>query len=286
MNSIKYLSKNGPITGGLLVVLVALIFRINDIFILKIDELWGEIIISKSIGFLLVIMYILYTGKRLKDIGLHSKNILLNLIIGTLTTLLIYTASYLVEYLVARAVSQDVEIIIGAIDSKQGVTGGAIFGLWLFLGNIVNSFMEEGLFRGLLVPKLLTRYTAFKSIIIQGVLFGLWHLVWPLKEILLEGVDIGAGFMTSVSLLLLGTTLTGIVWGYMYYRTNSLWTSWIAHVLTNTILNMVHIRSDFGLDATIVYRNVVSVNLLLLSILVIRYLAKRYNLDTVKPWKA
>jgi hypothetical protein len=39
-----------------------------------------------------------------------------------------------------------------AIDPKSGLAGAAGFALVLFIGNLVNSFAEEDLFRGVLIP--------------------------------------------------------------------------------------------------------------------------------------
>lgn len=44
-----------PIVTGLVLLLIALGFRIMDIFIFRLDERLGEIILSKSLGFALVL---------------------------------------------------------------------------------------------------------------------------------------------------------------------------------------------------------------------------------------
>ncbi|MBC8386479.1 MAG: hypothetical protein H8E13_00265, partial [Actinobacteria bacterium] len=54
--------------------LIALIFRIIDIFVLRLDDRLGEIILSISLGFILVIVYLYLTGKSLSYIGLHKQN--------------------------------------------------------------------------------------------------------------------------------------------------------------------------------------------------------------------
>lgn len=56
MNTIKRFTFQKPVLTGILLMLVALVFRLTDIFILRLDERLGEIILSKSLGFLLVLL--------------------------------------------------------------------------------------------------------------------------------------------------------------------------------------------------------------------------------------
>lgn len=62
MNAIKRFTFQKPVLTGLLLMLVALVFRLTDIFILRLDELLGEIILSKSLGFLLVLFFVWASG--------------------------------------------------------------------------------------------------------------------------------------------------------------------------------------------------------------------------------
>jgi hypothetical protein len=57
----------------LILLIIAVIFKILDNFVLRLDEVLGELIFSKSIGFLLVVMYLWAVGKSLAAIGLHSR---------------------------------------------------------------------------------------------------------------------------------------------------------------------------------------------------------------------
>jgi uncharacterized protein len=68
-----------------------------------------------------------------------------------------------------------------AIDPKAGVSGGFMFATFLVLRNFVNSFMEEGLFRGVMIPLFRTRLSSWQAIWLQAVLFGAWHLPWAMK---------------------------------------------------------------------------------------------------------
>lgn len=280
---VKEISKKNPIIAGMVLLLIALLLRINDIFLLKIDELWGEIIISKLLGFILIISYTLYVKKNLGPMGLHKNRLGFSLVLGFIITFIIYLLSYVMEYTYLQIISQNPKLIIAAIDPKQGVKGGLFFAVWLLTGNIINSFMEEGLFRGLLIPKLLTRYSFVQANILQALLFGLWHLVWPLKDFFYDNTGMAAVLITGSSLFI-ATTINGFIWGYMYYKTNSLWVPWISHTLANSVLNLVHIKIDLGIDVTITYRGIFIIILGLISMIFINYINKKKNIKNLTAW--
>ena len=76
----------------LMLLFIAVIFKILDVFVLRLDELLGEIILSKSIGFLLVIAYLWVVGKSVTAIGLHGRAAGKALIIGATGVILILLA--------------------------------------------------------------------------------------------------------------------------------------------------------------------------------------------------
>ncbi|MFN2234423.1 MAG: CPBP family intramembrane glutamic endopeptidase, partial [Anaerolineales bacterium] len=170
-----------PILTALILMAIALFFKWIDTFVLRLDERLGEIILSKSLGFILVIVFVWLTGHKLKDIGLHSKKTGQSLLIGASVTLLAYVLAYGAEYLLATGQNAEPEFLVSALDNKMGVTGGYLFALLLVFGNFINAFMEEGLFRGLMIPLFLTKLTFVRTNWLQAFLFGAWHLMWVFK---------------------------------------------------------------------------------------------------------
>jgi hypothetical protein len=59
--------------------------------------------------------------------------------------------AYTIEWILLRRFGQEPKFLFSAIDPKAGVTGGWLFALWLVAGNFINSFMEERLFRGVML---------------------------------------------------------------------------------------------------------------------------------------
>lgn len=127
---------------------------------------------------------------------------------------------------------------------------------YLLFGVLLTAVGEEVLFRGVLLGTLAERVGFHRANAVQAVLFGAWHLAWPLV------VAIGP-FEPPVPIALyaLGFVLVpGVVggaFGVLARATGTLWTAVLAHVVHNGVALFVHVRpSAFGrpsvLSATLV----------------------------------
>ncbi|MBK8905278.1 MAG: CPBP family intramembrane metalloprotease [Anaerolineaceae bacterium] len=275
MNFIKRNTFQKPILTGIILMLIALSFRLIDIFVLRLDERLGEIILSKALGFCLVLLFVWAIGKKPDSIGFHSRRLGASLLIGTVITMLPFIVAYTVEWIVLQQMGQEPRFLFAAIDPKAGVTGGLLFALWLVVGNFINSFMEEGLFRGVMLNLNRRRLSFWKSNWLQAGLFGAWHLVWVIKWVQTGVVstpgEIGLGIVANF----LPQICLGLVWGYAYLKTNNLWTAWMAHTLTNTTLNLLHVATVDGMNPGMSIRMTTFSNVSLLMMFLIRYLCNR-----------
>ncbi|MFW6287448.1 MAG: CPBP family intramembrane glutamic endopeptidase, partial [bacterium] len=274
MEKIKKVTGKSPVKTGIVLTILALGFRILDIFIFRLDEVLGEIILSKAIGFIIVVVFLLIVGKSLKDIGYHKNNIGAAFLIGGFVTLFILFMSYLFEYILVF--SESPKFILTFVDPKAGITGGFLFGLILIIGNLVNCFMEESLFRGVLIPLFGKRYNVKASITLSALVFGLWHIPWAVKWYMSGVVTSQGEFLGAVFTNFAPQFLMGIIFGLMYYYTDSLWTPWISHFFINTTLNVLHTSYSGKLDPGMVPRMGFFLLLFFLSItLIIWYTNKR-----------
>ena len=144
-----------PIQIGIILFGIILVLRIIEIFCLRLDEVWGEIFVSKLFGFLIIIGYLWLVKRKIRDIGLHSNNFLKSIsiviVVMTITLAFGYFAEWI--YLARRGLQPSFIIapISNSLDSELAIQGGFLFGLWLIFGNLMNSLMEEGLFRGVMI---------------------------------------------------------------------------------------------------------------------------------------
>jgi membrane protease YdiL (CAAX protease family) len=131
---------------------------------------------------------------------------------------------------------------------------------------------EEGLFRGYIQTHLEKFYTSKQAILIQAILFGVWHFVWGLNP-----------FNPVYMLSYVGFTfLVGLLFGYFYSKTRNLAPLVFAHGLFDSVpAGIVENQSTFdafrkislsfqGLTWILPY--IVSV---ILTLLFIKYLVKK-----------
>jgi membrane protease YdiL (CAAX protease family) len=285
MNFIKRNTFQKPILAGIVLMIIALIFRLIDIFVLRLDERLGEIILSKALGFLLVLVFLWMIGRKPASIGFHGKRLGQSLLIGIVITVLPFIIAYTVEWIVLQQMSQEPRLLFSAIDPKAGLTGGLLFALWLVTGNFINSFMEEGLFRGVMLNLNRIRISFGKSNWLQALLFGTWHLVWVVKWYQTGTVSTPGEISMAIVANFLPQICLGLVWGYAYLKTDNLWTAWIAHTLTNTSLNLLHVATVDAMNPGMSIRMTTFSIVSLLMMFLIRYLCNRQNMPELTVWK-
>lgn len=135
-----------PIATALGLLFVAGLFRLIDIFVLRLDERWGEIVVSKIAGVVLLLGFLAATDAGLAASGFHMQAVAPSLLLGAGLTIAALLAGYSVEFTLHAQGGQGPAIKVLAIDPKSSLVGAAGFALLLLVGNFINSFAEEGLF--------------------------------------------------------------------------------------------------------------------------------------------
>jgi membrane protease YdiL (CAAX protease family) len=284
-------SLSHPVLACFILLLIVFVFRIIDIFILRLDDRLGEIILSKSLGFIVIVVYLYLAGKSLAYIGLNKHKSGQAFFIGGVGMFLIFIAACGIQLAFLNIIGQRATLALTAADLYSGTTGSSVFFILLLLvGNVINSFMEEGLFRGLMLRHFLLKLSFLKANFLQAAFFATWHLVQPIKHYQTGATDLMGVLMESV-VIFIGSGIIGLVYGYMYYKTGSLWAPWIAHFVNNTILNFIYIQMDGELNSLlsisrqefIVLLVIYFIGLFLL-VLWTKYFSRRFKMQPVKPW--
>jgi membrane protease YdiL (CAAX protease family) len=135
--------------------------------------------------------------------------------------------------------------------------------------------MEEGLFRGVMIRAFGSRFSMNRANWLQSVLFGLWHLPWTFKAFRLGKLRGAGDIAFSAVSNFVPQLFMGFVWGFMYVRTGSLWAPWISHTLTNSALNILHIKTDEGMDSGIAVRMTAFVIIMLFGLLFVDHAATK-----------
>jgi uncharacterized protein len=251
-----------------------------DVFVLRSDELFGEQVLTKVLGLILILTYAWNAKGSLRGIGMHANQWMQNAALGLALMAIALVIGYGVEWLALFFMKQQPAFYFAAEGNtllpNDAATGGWLFALTLIAGNVVNSFMEEGLFRGVLISHLGSRWSLGKANLVQASIFGIWHIVWPLRDYLDGKTDFASMLGVSIGYILL-SALIGLAWGLLFIKTNSLWTSWSAHTLNNTVMNFLHITTAAGIPSTLGLRVAAAT----LSIAVLSYFVKsRVNFET------
>jgi len=264
---------------------IAVILRIVDVFLLGLAEALGEAFLHKALGFVLVLLYLWAVGQSLAAIGLHSRLAGRAMFIGASGTVIIFVIGFGLQLTLSRAAGTQPALVAAAIDPQTGLTGGLGFAVLLLVGNLVNSFMEEGLFRGVMLTHFRVRLSPWQANLLQAVVFGLWHLAWPIKRLVAGQTDLSTA-VSQATIIVLGSTISGLVYGYLYLKTDSLWAPWLAHTINNSTLNLLHIRTIEGLyvDTGVLY-GVVAIGYAAL-LLWTKLWVERLQMPELRPWNA
>lgn len=176
-------------------------------------EVWFTVILSLLFSFA-VISYLLSRGKKgkeiIKELGLSRKALNARtvgygmLLFGTYIAILLAIAAF--SLITGIAVSSNVQQTIGT------------YPIWaLVFISIVAPFNEEIAFRGFLVPRI--------GIILSGLLFAILHF--------------GYGSISEIAVAL----WFGLMGGYIFKKTRSLYPTLITHILVNSVTSIALVYS-------------------------------------------
>jgi len=287
MGELRNFSENRPVASALILVLIAFLVRFLDIFVIRSHEWFGEQVVNKVFGLLLVFGYVWIVKGNLGAIGLHSRRWLTGFGLGLGFMAVGLFFGYLAEWLFLRFSGTSPEIVFGLMSHplfpEESATSGLYLVLILIVGNVVNSFMEEGLFRGIVITHLGSRMSLLKANLIQATFFGLWHFVLPLLDYLDGNTSFGMMLITALGYVLL-SGMIGFVWGTFYQLTNSLWTSWSAHTLNNTTQNVLQVASTDGGGMSVAFRNLVIAFIMLVLLPLYKRVCSRLRFQEVETW--
>ena len=160
---------------------VCLIARIIEYFFIRTDEtIVAENFIHKVFGICLLALILFVTDTRWETIGFCKNGFVKNILKGLLLGLICFTVAYTIEGIVLYTINGSVKLEFYAsgfsLDGGRAKQTGIGFIVLCILFNLINVWMEEGVFRGLF-SELLKDMTFMKSAVFIAFLFGLWHWV-------------------------------------------------------------------------------------------------------------
>lgn len=106
--------------------------------------------------------------------------------------------------------------------------------------NAVLAFGEEVGWRGWLLPALLPM-GRWPALLVSGALWGAWH-----SPIVLLGYNFGEPNLGGVGLMMVATTLLGVIFGWLRLTSGSLWPAVLAHGSLNAAGGLINVFADEG----------------------------------------
>ncbi len=238
-------TKLKTIFAVLIIYVICFAFRAFEYFVLHTDRtFFGEAFIHKLIGIGLMILAVFVFRYKFEDIGFKTGKSFFDLLKGLIFGIVVFFIAYGTEIIILAASNnlKAVEFYVTAYSVDEGteVKRTGIFFLVCAIGNIINVLMEEGVFRGLFQKMLSDKYKWLIAAIIASTLFGLWHIMAPLRS-LIEGNKSVGGFIGE-SMMLIGTSaLVGFKFAMMGKITGNLYMGMGDHFVNNTIVNILHV---------------------------------------------
>lgn len=251
-------TKRKALSVVLIIYLICFMFRILEYFILRTDRtFWGEAFIHKLIGIAVLFVVIKHFDFTFKEIGFAKGKTILciskGLAFGLVIFVLAYSAEILVLALHGNFKTLALYVSAYSVDGNIGHQTALVFFAICIVGNIINVVMEEGMFRGLF-PKLLEhKYTFIISAVIASVLFGMWHIMAPIRDYY-DGTMSMSGFIANSVMLVITSALVGFKFAMITKLTGNLYMAMGDHFVNNTIVNILHVISIIGTDELMILR--------------------------------
>ena len=237
----------------MIIFMLCLSVRFVEYFLIETDKTAiGENVLHKVVGIILLALVLKKVNLTWGDIGFQKNG----LVSGILKGLLLGTVCFAVSFGLELAISvlqgnpAHLEIYISSftLTGSQIKNTDFVFFLLCVLFNVINVWMEEGVFRGLFLKMLSETKPFMQANFIAAFLFGIWHIVMPIRSYVNCEMSFAAMVLMGIGYIILAGIM-GIKWGLLYHITGNLWAGLGDHLFNNTVAtNMLHVVSLKGAD--------------------------------------
>ena len=230
-----------------------LLVRFAEYFLIKTDQTAiGENVLHKVVGIILLALVLKKVNLTWGDIGFQKNGLVSGILKGLLLGSVCFAVSFGLELaiLALQGNPAHLEIYISSfsLTDSQMKNTDFVFFLLCVLFNIVNVWMEEGVFRGLFLKMLSKTKPFMQANFIAAFLFGIWHIVMPVRSYVNGEMSFAAMVLMGIGYIILAGIM-GIKWGLLYRITGNLWAGLGDHLFNNTVAtNMLHVVSQNGAD--------------------------------------
>ena len=227
--------------------------RFVEYFLIETDRTAiGENVLHKAAGIIILALALKRVNLTWSDIGFQRNGFVSNILKGLLLGSVCFAISYWLELtiLALQGNPAHLEIYISSfsLTGSQIKNTDFVFLLLCVVFNVINVWMEEGIFRGLFIKIFSESKSFMQANFIAAFLFGIWHIVMPIRSYVNGEMSFAAMTLMSIGYIVLAGIM-GIKWGLLYRITGNLWAGLGDHLFNNTVAtNMLHVVSQNGAD--------------------------------------
>lgn len=208
---------NNRIKNSIIIFTICLVVHAFEVFVIRTDEtIVAECFINKVFGIVLLFAVLHSLGKKWNDIGFVWEKCLLNCLKGFGICMAFYSLGFLTEFMILNMQGNPghIESFVTGFSLTGNVVKqtGILFVVMCIFFNVINVWMEEGLFRGFFITYLSERYSKRFALYVSALFFGLWHLVTPFRSLMDGEMTMGTFVVMSIGYVIL-SALMGIKWG-------------------------------------------------------------------------
>ena len=212
-------SKN-TIRNSILIFMLCLAVHAFEVLMIRTDEtFFAECFINKVFGILLLYVVLKQLKWHWSDIGLVKEKFLSGTLRGFRLCFVFYAIAFLVAFIILlmNGTPAHMEFFVTGFSLTGNVVKqtGVGFVLMCIGFNIINVWMEEGLFRGLYLSYISKEHSEKMALYVAALLFGVWHLVTPLRSVLDGEMSVGLFAVMSIGYIIL-SAIMGIEGGLLY----------------------------------------------------------------------
>ena len=272
--------KQNNVLVSIAVFIICLIVHGLEVFFIRTDEtVFAECFINKVFGIIVLFVLLHMFKMKWRDIGFVKEKLVKDCLKGFGICALFYSIGFLVEFIVMSMQGNPghMEFFVTGFSLTGNMVKqtGIGFVLMCIGFNIINVWMEEGLFRGFYITYLKKAISPGNALLLAALLFGIWHLVTPLRSIADGDMTVGTFAVMSIGYVVL-SALMGIKWGLLYEKSGTIWIGLADHFFNNCVVtNLLHVVSDTGVDEYQILRVLVGELASFFAVLAYSKLSKR-----------
>ncbi len=277
---IKKQSRNHTIRNSGILFLLCLTVHVFEVLIIRTDEtFFAECFLNKLFGIILLFAVLKILNWRWSDIGFGKQKLLSHVLKGFGLCFVFASIALIIELIVLSMQGHPahMEFYVAGFSLAGTAVKQTGFGFVLLCVafNIINVWMEEGLFRGFFITYIGKEHSKRTALYIAAFLFGIWHLVTPFRSLLDGDMSVGAFAVMGIGYVILAAMM-GIKWGLLYDLTGTIWMGMADHFFNNCVVtNLLHVVTDTGVDELQIIRVLIGQLTSLLAVVCYAKIAKR-----------